>query len=318
MQLATIDTVRGGAPAARLASGEFVDLGRLARPGTIESWMPGDMRRILEGGPDGLEIVAGIVARAEALGQEERQVLRSRGVLLDPGTPLLAPVPNPRLIVAAGLSYNAHLAEMAGTPKPAHPTGFMKSVNSVSASGAVLPLPSQAREQVDYEGELACVFGRRCHNVGVEEALECVAGYTAASDFSARDWVKAVWGASDPWQARLTWEVNIMGKQLPGFTALGPVLTTADEIADIGALTLTTKVNGKLMQKTLLSDLIYSIGEMIAHFSRWYAFEPGDVLLTGTPAGVGVGRKPPVFMKPGDLVEVSVDQIGTLTTRFSA
>ena len=316
MQLATIETVRGGAAAARLASGEFADLGRIARPGTIESWLPRDVRGILEGGPDALKVVAAMADRVEHLDDAARQKLRARGVLLDTATPLLSPIPEPRLIVAAGLSYHAHLAEMSGTPKPPHPTGFMKSPHSVSGHGATLARPAQAPDHVDYEGELAVVFGSRCHNVSVGDALHHVAGYTIANDLSARDWVKEVWAATSPWEARLTWEVNVMGKQLPGFTALGPVLTTADEISDASALTLTTRVNGDVVQHTALSDLIYSIAEMIGHFSRWYAFEPGDVLLTGTPAGVGLSKTPPLFMQPGDVVEVEVDRIGTLATSF--
>lgn len=105
-----------------------------------------------------------------------------------------------------------------------------------------------------------------------------------------------------------------MGKQFPGFTALGPVIATADEIPDPAEITLTTRVNGEVMQHAPVSDLIFSIPEMIAHFARWYVFSPGDVLLTGTPAGVGVGRQPQKFLRRGDVVEVDAPQIGRLTT----
>jgi 2-keto-4-pentenoate hydratase/2-oxohepta-3-ene-1,7-dioic acid hydratase in catechol pathway len=219
-------------------------------------------------------------------------------------------------MVAAGLAYRSHLAEMANTPAPAHPTAFMKSPASISGPEEKVSLPTLAREHVDYEGELACVFGRTCYNVPASEALSYLAGYTAANDLSARDWAKSVWAATAPWDARITWEVNIMGKQFPGFTALGPVLTTTDEIPDPSLLKLRTTVNGQVMQAAPVSDLIFPIPEVISYLSRWYEFAPGDVLLTGTPAGVGIGRKPPVFLKEGDVVSVEIDRIGCLTTRF--
>ncbi len=105
-----------------------------------------------------------------------------------------------------------------------------------------------------------------------------------------------------------------MGKQLPGFTPVGPVITTADEIPDPAALFLTTRLNSVVMQAAAISELIFNVAELISYFSRWYSFEPGDILLTGTPSGVGVGRKPPVYMHPGDTVEVEIDRIGVLRT----
>jgi len=316
MQLVTIDDVRGGSPGARLRSGEILHLARAAEAGTLEAWLPASLLGILEGGPAALEVVRSLVERIEASPPGQQEVLRDERTLIAGDVRLLAPIPNPRLILAAGLAYKSHLAEMAGTPAPAHPTAFLKAPSSVSAPNAVLQLPPQASSAVDYEGELACIFGRCCHNVTPDQALSYVAGYTAANDFSARDWAKLVWAATAPWEARLTWEVNIMGKQLPGFTALGPVLTTSDEIPDPAALHLTTRLNDRIMQSASISDLIFPIAETIAYFSRWYTFLPGDVLLTGTPSGVGIGRQPPVFIGDGDVLQVNIDRIGTLTTRF--
>ena len=318
MQLVTIDNVPGGSPGARLRSGEILHLARASTAGTLEAWLPASIMGILDGGPAALEVIRRMIDRVETLSGDQRAHLRDDGAVLPPATQLLSPIPNPRLIVAAGLAYKAHLAEMAGTPAPAHPTAFMKAASSLSAPNARVGLPPQADSFVDYEGELACVFGRHCHNVPAETALSYLAGYTIANDLSARDWAKATLAATDPWVARLTWEVNIMGKQLPGFTALGPVLTTVDEIPDPSALHLTTRLNEKVMQSASVSDLIFPIAETISFLSRWYTFQPGDILLTGTPAGVGIGRKPPVFIHSGDTVAVSVDRIGTLTTRFSA
>ena len=312
MQLVTIDDVPGGSLGARLGDGVILHFGRAAKPGTVETWVPRTMIGLLEAGEDGLEVARRIVSRAEDCASYD--ALHAAGAILPADTRLLAPIPNPRMIVAAGLAYRSHLAEMAGTPAPPHPTGFMKSPASVAAPGASLALPAQAPSQVDYEGELACVFGRECHAVGADEAMAYLAGFTVANDLSARDWVYDVWSATSPWEARLTWEVNIMGKQLPGFTPLGPVMTTVDEIPDVNALRLVTRLNDIEMQSALFSDMIFSIADVIAHFSRWYRFQPGDILLTGTPAGVGVGRKPQMFLKPGDLISVEIDRIGTLST----
>jgi acylpyruvate hydrolase len=316
MQLVTIDDVPPGSAGARLRSGEILHLARAKLPGTLEAWIPNSVIAILEGGPEALDLVRNVVRRVEELPEAGLEKLRRRATLLGSGTALKAPIPNPRLVVAAGLAYRSHLAEMANTPVPAHPTAFLKSSGSISGPGDHLLLPPQASEHVDYEGELACVFGRRCHNVQPAEALTFIAGYTAANDLSARDWARSVWAATTPWEARITWEVNIMGKNFPGFTALGPVLTTADEIPDPAQLHLRTRVNGTEMQSAPISDLIFPIPEVISYLSRWYEFSPGDVLLTGTPAGVGIGRKPQVFMRKGDVVSVEIDRIGTLISHF--
>jgi acylpyruvate hydrolase len=312
MKLVTIDAGARGTLGAVLRTGEVLHLARAALPESVETWLPDTMRGMLAAGPEGLAIARRIVSRVESLDPRQRERMRAAGALTDSGTPLRAPVPQPGLVVAAGLAYRSHLAEMAGTPAPPHPTGFLKSPHSIAAPGAAVALPPDADRHVDYEGELAVVFGRKCHRATRGTALEHVAGYTIANDISARDWVKAVWEAREPWAARTAWEVNIMGKQFEGFTPLGPVLVTADEIPDPSVLRLTTRLNGEVVQQAAVSDLIFDVAETIAHFSRWYAFEPGDVLLTGTPAGVGVGRKPPVFMRDGDVIDVAITGIGHL------
>jgi len=317
MKLVTIDSVRGGEPGALLPSGEVLALRRAAQADSLEAWLPESLRELLAGGPAALALVRGLVDRVQAdPGLQDR--LRQRGALMPPGTRLLAPVPNPGLVVAAGLAYKSHLAEMAGTPAPRQPTGFLKVAASIVGPEHAVALPADAPAHVDYEGELAVVFGRRCHRVSADQAMACVAGYTVANDISARDWVRDVWGATQPWEARQTWEVNIMGKQFEGFTPLGPVLLTADEVPDVGRLHITTHLNSALMQSSPVSDLIFCLPETIAHFSRWYCFNAGDVLLTGTPAGVGAGRKPPVFMKAGDVIEVAISGIGTLRNTLVA
>ncbi len=312
MKLVTIDNGSGGTAGAMLRSGEILNFARASTAGTISSWIPGELRAILAAGPRGLDVVRTLVSKIEDAGDEQLRRLRQRGALTGPDTPLLAPLPAPLLVVAAGLAYKSHLAEMSGVPVPKQPTAFMKSPNSITGHGAAVRLPRSAAEHVDYEGELAVVFGRECHDATPDEAMACVAGYTAANDISARDWIPGVIGATHPWEARQTWEVNIMGKQFDGFTPLGPVLLTADEVPDAGKLEITTRLNGEVMQHAPVSDLIFKLQDTISYLSRWYTFRPGDVLLTGTPAGVGVGRKPPVFMRAGDVVEVEISGVGIL------
>ena len=171
---------------------------------------------------------------------------------------------------------------------------------------------------IDYEGEFTFVVGRTCHRVSVDEALECIGGYTICNDISARDWVGEVFGAEGTFGAIQAWERNIMGKQLPGFTPCGPVVVTADEIADPHDLQLTTTLNGEIVQSTKTDDLIYGVGEILSYFSRWYRFEPGDLVTTGSPAGVGFGREPKLFMRPGDRIEVEIEGIGRLSNTLAA
>ncbi|MFZ2980774.1 MAG: fumarylacetoacetate hydrolase family protein, partial [Sphingobium sp.] len=306
MKLVTIAGPAGGSPGAVLQSGEIIDLRLAARLGSLDQWIPSSVIGILAGGDAGLALVGDLVEHTEASDLRQRSMLAEKGAILPESTRLLSPVPAPTMVVAAGLAYNSHLKEMSGTPPPRHPTGFLKIPASITGSGANVRLPPHAAEHMDYEGELAVIFGKHCHCVEAENSLDHVAGYSVANDFSARDWVYDAWRAEGAWEARLTWEVNIMGKQFPGFTAVGPWLVTRDELSDIGNQKLTTHINGQMVQESPISDTIFSLADTIAHFSRWYSFCPGDILLTGTPAGVGVGRKPPLFLKPGDRVEVGI------------
>jgi acylpyruvate hydrolase len=318
MKLATIDCVAGGRPAAVLASGDILNLERAALPGTAETWLPHGMRAILTAGNEGLDLVRRIVDRVEGGGDGERQRLRESGALTPPtSTRLLAPVPDPAMILSAGQAYRSHLAEMK-TEAPHEPHAFIKASSTVVGPGGDVPLPPQCGAMVDFEGEFCAVIGRRCHNVSAAEALEYVAGYTITNDVSARDWVPLIGKARTTPEARTAWDLNHMGKQLPAFSPLGPWLVTKDEIADPGQLDLTTRLNGKVMQHANTGDLIFSVSQTLAHFSRWYTYLPGDIISTGTPSGVGYGREPKVFLKPGDTVEVEVSQIGTLANRFVA
>ncbi len=311
MKLVTIDSPPAGRVGALLADGTILDLLRCRRPGTLEAWMPGSVRAVLEAGEEGLNAVRRIVDRAQQAAGSARDELQARGALLPADTPLLAPLPDPALIVAAGMAYRSHLAEMK-TAAPKNPSGFIKAGASIIGPGAPILLPPQAPGMVDFEGEFSCVIGRACHNATPAEAMECVAGYTIINDVSARDWVEAALGPKEPQAAAAGWRLNHLGKQFPSFCPMGPVFATRDEFADPPDLQLSTRLNGTLMQSARTADLIFPIGETIAYFSRWYRFMPGDIITTGSPAGVGYGRDPKLFMKDGDIVSVEVEGIGVL------
>jgi len=210
---------------------------------------------------------------------------------------LQAPVPRPGKIVAVARNYAAHADEQQ-VERPGEPVLFLKASSAVIGPGADIVLPSASRE-VDYEGELAVVFGRRAHEVPASHALEYVAGYTCANDVSARDW-QGVRGQ------------HFIGKSFDSFAPLGPCLVTRDEIPDPQALALRTRVSGETLQSASTKEMTFPVAELIAFASRITTLEPGDVLLTGTPGGVGKARKPPRWLRPGDVVEVEIEGIGVL------
>jgi 2-keto-4-pentenoate hydratase/2-oxohepta-3-ene-1,7-dioic acid hydratase in catechol pathway len=209
------------------------------------------------------------------------------------------PVPDPDKILCLGLNYRAH-ADESGVEVPPAPILFGKFRNALIGSGAAVELPA-ASAMVDYEGELALVIGRRCKHVSHSEALEVVAGYMPLNDISARD----LQLQTGQWMA---------GKAPDTFAPCGPELVTADEVGDPQALTLSTRVNGETVQHASTGDMIFSVREMIAFISSVITLEPGDIIATGTPSGVGQSRTPPFFLSPGDEVEVEISGLGTLRT----
>ena len=209
-----------------------------------------------------------------------------------------APVPDPEKIICFGLNYRKH-AEETGQQLPKFPTFFPKYRNSLIANGEPIVLPLKNPGAVDYEVELAIVIGKRCKNVSEREALEYVGGYSILNDVSARDlqMQTSQWGA---------------GKAVDTFAPFGPVLIPASEIGDPQNLTVETRLNGKVMQHSNTADMVFSCAQLVAFLSDFMTLEPGDVIATGTPEGVGFTRKPPVFLKDGDVVEQEIEKIGIL------
>ena len=213
----------------------------------------------------------------------------------------LPPVPDPEKIVCIGLNYRSHAAE-AGIEPPETPTIFAKYRNALAAPGAEVALPA-ASEKVDYEAEVAFVVGRRCANVDASQGLDFVAGYTLLNDLSARD----LQFATPQWMP---------GKVFDGSAPCGPELVTADEAGAPDAISFELALNGETMQSASTSDLVFGVADLVAHLSRLMTLEPGDLVATGTPAGVGSVREPRVWLRSGDEIAISSPTLGRLETRI--
>ena len=243
--------------------------------------LPSDMIGLLAAGPDGLGAVRRAVARAPRLPLA--------------GVRLLAPVPAPPTFLGIGLNYADHVAE-SGLPTPDFPTFFNKQTACVAGPYDAIHLPRISRA-LDYEGELAFVIGRRARHVSAEHAHEVIAGYLVANDVSVRDW-------------QFKAPTMTLGKSFDTHGPLGPWLTTADACGDPHALELRTWVNGELRQHSNTRQLIFSCFEQVAVLSTVFTLQPGDVITTGTPGGVGAAMQPMRFLRPGDVVRVEIEGLG--------
>ena len=269
------------------------------------------IRSILENGliPD----VKRLLEEVDTADTIRRRMEQEEDIILQPATPLMPPIPDPSFILAQGMAYRNHLDEMK-VPTPQEPAALFKVPSGLIGSGAPIVLPKNHADMVDYEGEFCAVVGKVCYRVEEKDVYDYIAGYTIMNDVSARDWVEAALNSDQAqMQAVLSWNKNVQGKHFPSFAPMGPCMVTRDEIEDPHELELSTRLNGELMQHTRIDDLIFRVEEFISYYSQWYKFLPGDVISTGTPGGVGYGRDPKVFMKDGDVIEVSVTRIGSLT-----
>jgi 2-keto-4-pentenoate hydratase/2-oxohepta-3-ene-1,7-dioic acid hydratase in catechol pathway len=257
----------------------------------------------------GLQRDGGIVDAADGLGLETisvRELIASGRLAELDGTDgepvageieLLPPVPDPDKIVCLGLNYRSHAAE-AGLEPPDSPTFFAKFRNALAAPGSMVSLPA-ASEKVDYEAEVALVVARRCRDLDAAAALEAVAGYTLLNDLSARD----LQFSTPQWMP---------GKVFDGSAPCGPALVTPEEAGPHDGISFALDLNGERMQEASTDDLVFSVPEVVAHLSRLMTLEPGDIVSTGTPAGVGSVRKPRVWLKPGDEIVIGSPTLGRL------
>jgi len=221
-----------------------------------------------------------------------------------PAKALLCPVRRPSKIVAVGLNYADHAAE-TGKAAPTVPRLFGKFTNALSGPFDPIPLDPGVTEKLDYEAELAVVVGRRVRDVSPAEALSCVFGYAVANDVTARDHQRR---DGEPGRA----------KGFDGFGPVGPWITTADEVPDPQRLAISSTVNGETRQSASTAQMIHGVAEVISFLARGTTLEPGDTILTGTPAGVGNGLKPPRYLAAGDVVTCEVEGLGRLENRVAA
>ena len=251
---------------------------------------PGTMQELIEAGPPTWRDLE------EALGNE------AAGLIPLDGVQLLAPIPRPRKnVMCLGLNYADHASETKAT-LPEHLVVFTKSPTAVNSPYGDVPYDPAVSKQIDWEVELGVIIGRPGRQIAPENAMDHVFGYTVVDDISARD-------------IQRQHKQYFLGKSLDGACPLGPWIVTAGDIGDPHALTLRTRVNGVLKQEGTTADLVFDIPQAIAILSRGMSLEPGDIIATGTPAGVGFARTPPEFLQPGDVVECEVEGIGTIRNR---
>ncbi|MDQ6731321.1 MAG: fumarylacetoacetate hydrolase family protein [Actinomycetota bacterium] len=286
MRLVTYRTAQG-LRAGLLVDGRVFDAARIAE--SCGSDLAGDdwtsTRTVLQAGCDAQSSLRAATDAAVAV-----------GVIAD--LTLGPPVPDPDKIICLGLNYRDHAIE-SGLELPATPVLFAKFRNSLIGPSEAIVLPKRG-ELFDYEAELAVVIGRRASNVAAAEALEHVAGVMAFNDVTARD----LQHATSQWMA---------GKAIDTFAPCGPSLVLLAEISDIQALRIRTRVNGATVQDGNTRDMIFGVGQAIEFISSLMTLEPGDIIATGTPAGVGISREPRVLLHDGDVVEVEIDGIGVLS-----
>lgn len=297
-------------------AGSIVDLNRAlavklagedvgAPEAEADSLLPSNMQALLSAGPSALAIARNAfdwaIHTQHAFDgpdlERGRVLIRRRRVRLH------APVPRPGKVLGVARNYAAHATERNAEP-PVEPVLFVKASSSVIGTDHDIVMPS-ASHAVDYEGELAVVIGRAARSVTREHALDHVAGYTIANDVTARDFQN-------------TRGQRFFGKSGDTFCPMGPCLVTADEIADPQKLRLETRVSGETRQSAMTSEMIFPIAEVIAFASQLMTLEPGDVILTGTPAGVGAGFDPPRHLRDGDIVEIEIEGLGRLRNHVTS
>lgn len=249
-----------------------------------------DLAALLATGPTALDSLRAVIANGRLVEEVPRSAVR-----------VLAPIPRPPKFLAIGLNYADHVAESATMlDKPEHQLWFNKQSTCVIGPGDAIHVP-KASNVVDYEGELAFVIGRRCRHVPAERAPEVIAGYTIVNDVSVRDWQRRT-------------PTMTMGKSFDTHGPMGPYLVTADELpgGDPHGLRLRTWVDDDLVQDSTTDHLIFDCWQMVEHLSTAFTLEPGDVISTGTPAGVGIARTPPLLLRDGMRVRIEIEGIGVL------
>ncbi|KAI4497920.1 hypothetical protein M0802_007036 [Mischocyttarus mexicanus] len=256
----------------------------------VDSRIPNSLKKFLEGGDDLLK-------------KAKRIVAEGRSITPADDVNFLAPITRMDKLACVGLNYSGHCEEQ-GVPTPESPVVFSKFPSNIVGPTDNIILPSIS-EKVDWEAELAIVIGKRCKSISDKEAEDCIFGFTIAQDITARDWQKSKRNGGQ----------FLLGKAMDTFCPLGPAVVTKESISDINNLTVKTWVNGYLKQDGNTSELIFKPHEIVSYISQFMTLLPGDVILTGTPAGVGFTRKPPEFLKRGDVLETEIGNLGRLRNK---
>jgi len=278
----------------------FREQGKVRYRQLAEAYVPADMIGLLEGGAESLEAAERAAEFALARPETDdgrRLVYRLGEVRLE------APIPKPEKIICVGHNYREHILEMK-REIPQYPVIFAKFPNTVRGPEDDIPFPA-ATAELDYEAEFAFVIGKKATGVRREDALAYVAGYTIANDVSCRDLQRRT----------IQW---LQGKTVDGTLPTGPWLVTADEIPDPSGLGIELRVNGELRQKSNTANLVFDVPYLVEFLSGLMTLQPGDLVCTGTPGGVGAAMNPPVFLKPGDVVRIDIERIGTLENRVTS
>jgi acylpyruvate hydrolase len=267
---------------ALIAGGRVVDLNE------CDERLPADVLAFLEAGDSAAQLAASVLAHAAA---------RGSGVYPLAAVTLKAPIPRPGKIICIGQNYLEHARESNAT-KPPFPIIFAKYANAIIGPGEPIVVPP-AVQKPDYEGELGVVIGKRARRVAESSALEYVAGYLPLNDVSARDWQNR----TSQW---------VIGKTPDTFCPIGPALVTSDEIPDPQDLRIRTLIGDEVLQNGYTGDMIFSVAHLIADMTAVMTLEPGDIIATGTPSGIGAARTPPRWLREGEVVRVEIDRVGVL------
>jgi 2-keto-4-pentenoate hydratase/2-oxohepta-3-ene-1,7-dioic acid hydratase in catechol pathway len=285
---------------AMAGDSDVIDLARAAVVCGAEALPPADMLSLLNGGESAIDNARKVCSAATDLIQRDRARATEEGVLFgisEPGFRIEAPVPRPGKVLAIGLNYKDHAAE-AKAEIPKLPVVFSKLSSCIIGPRRPILRPKVSKS-LDWEGEFCFVIGKRARHVAAKDAKQYVAGYAIGHDVSVRDWQFH----SSTW---------MMGKGFDTHGPMGPWLVTPDEAGDVDNLELKTWVNEDLKQHSNTSQLIFGVGAIIEYVSKAFTLEPGDVVFTGTPSGVGATRRPPQWLQPGDVVRISITGLGVL------
>ncbi len=268
--------------------------GKIRAEKISEAYIPTDMKGFLQGGKESLELAKESVQFALNNESAVQLVFNKKDVQIG------APVTEPGKMICVGHNYREHILEM-GRELPSHPVLFAKFANTIVGPEDDIPF-YPISEQLDYEAEFAFVVGKRAKNVSQEDALDYVAGYTIVNDVTYRDIQRRT----------IEW---LQGKAVDGTAPMGPWLVTSDELTDPAGLEISLSVNGEERQRSNTANLVFTVQRLVEFLSELMTLEPGDVILTGTPGGVGVAREPQAFLKDGDVVRIEVDKVGVLENK---